>query len=144
MSARAVWAETREHTQRRHTLVWEKKRSWMDPLNAINPLDTSNKGLKIVFYMEREKKEMQLLHCNPCVMTNINARVGWQKWTFNETESQNFRMSQHATAAEKHPRTSLVAEVKPSPPPFSAFKSQSFQRNKPCRKNLQQWTLPGM
>ena len=50
----------------------------MDLLNAINPLDSFNKGLKIMFYVQTKKKSahMKLLCHNPYVVTNINAMLG--------------------------------------------------------------------
>lgn len=52
------------HSQTR-MLAWKELNG--SPLNAINPLDSFNKGLKIMFYVQRKKKStvhMQLLR-NP-------------------------------------------------------------------------------
>lgn len=46
----------------------------MGTLNAINPLDNFNKGLRIMFYVQGGKK--------------INVLAGQHKWTFNEIESE--------------------------------------------------------
>lgn len=66
----------------------------MVPLNAINPLDSFNKGLKKMFYVQKKSRSttyMQLLRRNPYVMTNINVLVLWHKWTFNEINKENPR-----------------------------------------------------
>lgn len=67
----------------------------MAPLNAINPLDSLNKGPEIMFYVQKKKNSAQCT-CNYCgvilrLMTNINVLVGWHKWTFNEIERENPR-----------------------------------------------------
>lgn len=62
----------------------------MAPLKAINPLDSLNKGPKIMFYVQKKSTvHMQLQRRNPRLMTNINVLVGRHKWNFNETEREN-------------------------------------------------------
>lgn len=53
-----VWAKACTHTLRQ---AREGGKSWMGTLNAINPLDNFNKGLRIMFYVQGGKKLMFLL-----------------------------------------------------------------------------------
>ena len=67
-----VWAKTCTHTHthtQTHTHTHTQK-SWMVTLDAINPLDSFNKGPKKMFYMwgERGKKGKAQWACNYCAI----------------------------------------------------------------------------
>ena len=58
------------HSQTRNAGV--ERAEWF-PLNAINPLDSFNKGLKIMFYVqererEREREKRAQCTCNYCAV----------------------------------------------------------------------------
>lgn len=101
---------------------------WMAPLDAINQLDSRNKGQKIMLYVKLKKKErkkekgekkstksaaqVQLLHRNPWLITKNNVPAGWNKWTFNEIDRISTPPPQKTQTIE---RVHLSAQIRETP-----------------------------